>query len=127
MPFPADPLPAAAEEKITVSCDPVCYFITEGKRIMSRTDSDSAAGLRRASLRFYDPYHGLIGYEDDQSKPNFFVIDTRGEFLQAIRLYLPEVSFKFSAYFPGEQMIQFEATNGKKYYYAANRPELFIQ
>lgn len=123
----ADPLLAADETKIKVVCDPVCFFMAEGKRIMSRTDSDSAAGLPKVILRFYDPYHGLIGYEDVNPYPNFFVIDTRGEFLQAIRLRLPQIGFAFEAYYPGEQLIRFKSDNGKKYFYAANKPELTIQ
>lgn len=94
---------------------------------MSRTDSDSAAGLKKVSLRFYDQYHGLIGYEDDNPNPNFFVIDNRGEFIQVVRLKLPRISFAFEAYYPGRQLIQFKSDNGKKYYYSANKPELLIQ
>lgn len=91
---------------------------------MSRTDTDSAAGLKKVTLRFYDPYHGLIGYEDDNPYPNFFVIDTRGEFLQVIRLKLPKIEFVFEAYYPGRQAIQFKSGTGQKFLYSANKPEL---
>lgn len=91
---------------------------------MSRTDSDSAAGLPQVNLRFYDAYHGLIGYEDNLPNPNFFVIDTTGEFLQVIRMKLPRINFAFAGYYPDRQLIQFQASNGEDFYYAANKPEL---
>lgn len=93
---------------------------------MSRTDSDSAAGLKKVNLRFYDPDHGLIGYEDDNPYPNFFVIDTKGEFLQVVRLRLPQISFTFAAYYPDRQLIQFQADSGQRYLYSATKPELQI-
>lgn len=122
-----DPVFVPDETKIKVVCDPVCFFVTNGQRIMSRTDSDSGAGLSKVTLRFYDSYHGLIGYEDDNSYPNFFVIDTRGEFLQVVRLKLPKINFAFAAYYPSRQLIRFRSDDGKKYYYGANKPELLIQ
>lgn len=119
-----EPLPAESKDKIKVVCEPVCYFIVGDKKIRSRTDSDAAGGLTRVDLRFFDQYHGLIGYEDDQPNPNFFVIDTNGEFLQVVRMKLPQVSFTFEAYYPEKQLIQFAADSGRKFLYAANRPEL---
>lgn len=123
-PVLGEPMLTADEDKIKVVCDPVCYFVTDGKRIMSRTDSDSAAGLPQVNLRFYDPYHRLIGYEDSNANPNFFVIDTRGEFLQVIRLKLPRINFVFTGYYPDRQLIQFQASNGENFFYSANKPEL---
>lgn len=114
------------ENNIKVICDPICYFLVENKRIRSRTDSDAGGGLLKVTLRFYDQYHGLIGYEDDNSYPNFFVIDTRGEFLQVIRLKLPKISFTFEAYYPSSQLIQFRASTGEQFFYSANKPELNI-
>ena len=122
----ANPVAQADSEKIQVVCDQVCFFLVEGKRIRSRTDSDAGGGLSRVTLRFFDPYHGLIGYEDDQPNPNFFVIDTSGEFLQVIRLKLPQVVFAFESYYPEEKLIRFSADNGRQYYYSANKPELSI-
>ena len=96
------------------------------KRIRSRTDNDAGGGLLKVHLRFFDQYHGLIGYEDDNPHPNFFVIDTNGEFLQVVRLRLDRISFTFAAYYPSLQLIQFNASSGRQYYYSANKPELNI-
>lgn len=114
------------EQKITVDCNPICYFLVADKRVLSRTDSDPGGGLLQVKLRFYDHYRGLIGYEDGNSNPNFFVIDTNGEFLQVVRLKLPEINFVFEAYYPSLQLIQFRSSNNKKYLYSANRSELNI-
>jgi len=121
-----DPVTAADSDDIKVECRPECYFVADGKRIKSRTDNDSAAALPKVILRFYDQAHGLIGYEDDNPNPNFFVIDTRGEFIQAIRLKLPEISYIFEAYYPSQQLIRFKSSNNKYYYYSANKPELLL-
>jgi len=121
-----NPVTSVDGEKIQVVCEPVCFFLADGKRIKSRTDSDSAAGLNKVTLRFYDQYHGLIGYEDDNSYPNFFVINTNGEFLQVVRLKLPNINFTFEAYYPDQLLIQFRASTGQKYLYSANKPELKI-
>lgn len=121
-----DPVTTVDESKIKVVCDPVCFFIVDGKRIRSRTDSDAGGGLLKVTLRFFDPYHRLIGYEDDNPNPNFFVIDTSGEFLQVVRLKLPKISFAFAAYYPGLQLIQFNSSSGEQYFYTANKPELKI-
>ena len=119
-----DPVTLVDENQIKVICNPVCFFEIGEKRIRSRTDSDAGGGLLAVKLRFFDPYHGLIGYEDDQLNPNFFVIDTQSEFLQAVRLKLPRISFTFTAYYPSSQLIEFAASSGKKFYYSANRPGL---
>src|SRR3989304_9256456 len=107
-----DPVTTVDEKKIKVVCEPVCFFLVEGKRIRSRTDSDAGGGLLKVNLRFFDPYHGLIGYEDDTPYPNFFVIDTTGEFLQVARLKLDRINFTFEAYYPSLQLIQFRADSG---------------
>ncbi len=121
-----DPITTVDEKQIQVVCNPICYFLTDGKQVRSRTDSDAGGGLLKVTLRFYDAYHGLIGYEDDQPNPNFLVIDTNGEFLQVVRLKLPRISFSFAAYYPSVQLIQFKADNGRQYFYSANKPELKI-
>ena len=121
-----DPVVLVDENQIKVICGPVCFFEIGGKRISTRTDSDAGGGLLAVNLRFFDPYHGLIGYEDDQTNPNFFVIDTRGEFLQVVRMKLPQISFTFEAYYPEKQLIRFSADNGQQYFYSANKPELII-
>lgn len=123
-PVLGEPILMADEDRIKVTCDPICYFLADGKRIRSRTDSDAAGGLLKVNLRFYDAYHGLIGYEDDNPNPNFFVIDTTGEFLQVVRLKLPRINFVFAGYYPDQQLIQFQASSGKKVFYSANKPEL---
>ena len=125
-PVLADPVTTVDEQKIKLVCDPVCYFVADGQRIKSRTDSDSAAGLPKVTLRFYDSYHGLIGYEDDNHYPNFFVIDIKDEFLQVARLKLPHINFSFEAYYPSQQLIEFRSSTGQKFLYSANKPELFI-
>ena len=121
-----DPVAVIDETKIKVICDPICFFLVGDKRIRSRTDSDAGGGLLKVKLRFFDQYHGLIGYEDDNSHPNFFVIDTNGEFLQVVRLKLDRINFTFAAYYPSSQLIQFNASSGQQYYYSANKPELNI-
>lgn len=121
-----DPVVIVDETKIKVVCDPICFFLVGDKRIRSRTDSDAGGGLKKVSLRFFDQYRGLIGYEDDNSHPNFFVIDTNGEFLQVVRLKLDRLNFTFEAYYPSSQLIQFNANTGKKFYYSANKPSLQI-
>lgn len=121
-----DPITVVDGEKIKVVCDPVCFFLVGDKRIRSRTDSDAGGGLLKVELRFFDQYHGLIGYEDENSHPNFFVIDTNGEFLQVVRLKLDRINFTFAAYYPSSQLIQFNSSNGQQYYYSANKPELNI-
>lgn len=126
VPSLVDPVTAVDEKNIKVICDPVCFFLVGDKRIRSRTDSDSGGGLLKVRLRFFDQYRGLIGYEDDNSHPNFFVIDTNGEFLQVIRLKLDRLNFTFAAYYPSSQLIQFSSSNGQQYYYSANKPELNI-
>ena len=121
-----DPVAIVDENKIKVICDPICFFLVGDKRIRSRTDSDAGGGLLKVNLRFFDQYHGLIGYEDDNSHPNFFVIDTNGEFLQVARLKLDRINFTFEAYYPSLQLIQFRASSGKQFFYSANKPELRI-
>lgn len=121
-----DPTTIVDESKIKVVCDPVCFFLVGDKRIRSRTDSDAGGGLEKVKLRFFDQYRGLIGYEDDNSHPNFFVIDTNGEFLQAVRLKLDKINFTFQAYYPSFQLIQFLSSSGEQYFYSANKPELNI-
>jgi len=121
-----DPVVLVDDNQIKAICDPVCFFEIGGKRIRTRTDSDAGGGLLAVKLRFFDPYHGLIGYEDDQTNPNFFVIDTRSEFLQVVRLKLPRINFAFTAYYPSLQLIQFDSSRGNQYYYSANKPELNI-
>lgn len=121
-----DPVSAVDGEKIKVVCDPVCFFLVGDKRIRSRTDSDAGGGLLKVNLRFFDQYHGLIGYEDDNPHPNFFVIDTNGEFIQVVRLKLDRINFTFAAYYPSFQLIQFNASSGRQYFYSANKPELNI-
>lgn len=116
----------ADQNNIQVICDPICYFLVENNRIRSRTDSDAGGGLLKVTLRFFDQYHRLIGYEDDNSYPNFFVIDTKGEFIQVVRLKLPKIDFTFEAYYPSSQLIQFRASTGEQYFYSANKPELNI-
>jgi hypothetical protein len=119
---PADML--VDEAKIKVICDPTCFFVIGNNRVRSRTDSDAGGGLAKVSLRFFDPHRELIGYEDDHVYPNFFVIDTRGELLQVVRLRLEKVSFAFEAYYPDSQLIEFRRSDGKKFLFSANKPEL---
>lgn len=121
-----DPVTIVDETKIKVVCDPICFFLVGDKRIRSRTDSDAGGGLLRVNLRFFDQYRGLIGYEDDNSHPNFFVIDTNGEFLQVVRLKLDRINFSFQAYYSQTQQILFRSDQGEKFLYAANRPALQI-
>lgn len=121
-----DPVAVVDDKQIKVVCDPICFFLVGDKRIRSRTDSDAGGGLLTVKLRFFDQYHGLIGYEDDNSHPNFFVIDTNGEFIQVVRLNLDRISFTFAAYYPSFQLIQFNAGSGQQFYYSANKPELNI-
>jgi len=121
-----DPVAIVDETKIKVVCDPICFFLVNDKRIRSRTDSDAGGGLLKVNLRFFDQYRGLIGYEDDNSHPNFFVIDTNGEFLQVIRLKLDRINFTFEAYYPSLQLIRFRASSNEQYFYSANKPELRI-
>lgn len=112
--------------KIKVVCEPICFFLADGKKIRSRTDSDAGGGLTNLELRFYDSYYGLIGYEDKNEHPNFFVIDTRGELLQMVRLKLDKNNFSFAAYYPGIKLIEFKASNGQKFFYAADQPALKV-
>lgn len=125
-PVLTDPVYAADGEKIQVVCDPVCFFIIDDKRIKSRTDDDAAAGLKQVTLRFFDAYHGLIGYEDNRQNPNFFVIDTQDDLIQVVRLKLDKISFAFAAYYPETQTIQFNADDEEKFFYSANKPALTI-
>lgn len=125
-PYLLDPVTTVDEENIKVVCEPVCFFLVGDKKVRSRTDSDAGGGLLKVNLRFFDQYHGLIGYEDDNFHPNFFVIDTNGEFLQVVRLKLDKINFTFEAYYPSFQLIQFRASNNEQYIYSANKPELTI-
>jgi|GEM_PF-6132413 len=121
-----DPFYQADDNLIKVICDPICFFEADGKQIRSRTDTDAATGLDQVKLQFYDAYSGLIGYQDQKPHPNFFVINTQSELIQVIRLKLDKISFQFKAYYPSLDLIQFSGSDGREYFYAANKPELRI-
>jgi len=121
-----DPAPAPDDQQISVSCEPVCQFLINNKIIPSRKDNDPASGVTALTLHFYDSDKGLIGYQDQENHPNFYVIDNQSNLLQVIKLKLIETEFSFQAYYPQTQQILFHSNRGENFLYAANRPSLQI-
>ncbi len=92
--------------------------------IKSRKDSDAAGGVTALTLHFFDPAKGLIGYQDQEDNPSFYVIDNQSNLLQVVRLKLDQVEFSFQAYYPQTQQILFRSNQGENFLYAANQPFL---
>jgi hypothetical protein len=121
-----EPAPVPDLKEISVSCQPICEFKINNKIVRSRKDSDAAGGLTVLTLQFFDQAKGLIGYQDHEANPSFYVIDTQSNLLQVVRLKLPNVGFSFQAYYPQTQQILFRSDQGENFLYAANRPSLQI-
>lgn len=111
---------------INLDCRSVCQFNINNQIVKSRKDSDAAGGVTALTLHFFDQAKGLIGYQDHETNPNFYVIDTQSNLLQVVRLKLPNVEFSFQAYYPQTQQILFRSDQGENFLYAANRPSLQI-
>ena len=118
---------------IETLCPDTCQFIIKNstdnsviKTIPAIVDIDAAARLSSLSLKFFDPQHGLIGYQETKANyPRFFVINYQPDLLQAIQLNLnDQVKLEFIKYYPQTQQMHFSSQD-KDYLYSATKPELF--
>lgn len=125
-PVLGEPAPPPDLKEISVSCQPTCQFKINNQIVRSRKDSDAAGGVTALTLHFFDPAKGLIGYQDHEDNPNFYVIDSDSNLLQVVRLKLDRLKFSFQAYYPQTQQILFRSDQGENFLYAANRPSLQI-
>ena len=123
-PVLGQPAPAPDLKAVTVSCQPTCQFIINHQIVKSRKDSDAAGGVTALTLQFFDSKKGLIGYQDHEANPAFYVIDNQSNLLQVVRLKLDKIEFSFQAYYPQTQQILFRSDQGEQFLYSANQPSL---
>jgi len=124
---------------IETNCPDTCQFIIKNsadnsviKTIPAIVDVDPSGRLSSLKLQFFDPQHGLIGYQKiDTDYPTFYVINYQPDLLQTIQLNLHDnVKFEFVNYYPDTQQMHFSSTNQttgteKDFLYSATKPELF--
>ncbi|MBU3935746.1 hypothetical protein KJ909_03675 [Patescibacteria group bacterium] len=125
-PVLGQPAPSPDPEIIKIDCRSVCQFIIKGQIVKTRKDSDAAGGVTALTLQFFDQEKGLIGYQDHEANPTFYVIDNQSNLLQVVRLKLDQIEFSFQAYYPQTQQILFRSDQGEQFLYAANQPSLQI-
>lgn len=116
--------PPPDPSNIKLDCRSVCQFKINDQIVKSRKDSDAAGGVTALTLQFFDQDKGLIGYQDHETNPSFYVIDNQSNLLQVIRLKLDQVEFSFQAYYPQTRQILFLSDKGENFLYAANQPSL---
>jgi len=131
--LPQDTSIQPSDLTIETNCPDTCQFIITNsadnsiiKTIPAIVDVDAAARLSALKIQFFDPQHGLIGYQEIKvNYPRFFVINYQPDLLQAIQLNLnDQVKLEFIKYYPQTQQMHFSSQD-KDYLYSATKPELF--
>src|SRR3990167_2078283 len=135
---PVTPLPEP-NLSLEVACSDFCHFLVLNandrslvKDVPAIVDVDAAARLKKLSLNFFDPVHGLIGYQSLADSPKFYVINFTPDLLQAIELKInQQIDFEFIDYFYATKQILFKSINSATgqtdyFLYSADRPELHL-
>lgn len=126
-------VPVNSLEQIALTCQPDCFFqdkLNPDKSTRALTTGNPDGRLQQLQLKFYDPQNSLIGYQDINDFPTFYVIDFQPRLIQAIQLNLNDITkLEFLGYYPDSKQIYFisRSEEGNNYFlYSADSPNLIM-